>query len=73
MCYELTKGPERKERFDSLTRVPWRLPSFPISENKLTLESLSNNDGDGFENVPLKKVNSRCFKLYRAYSISLNS
>ena len=29
-------------------------------------------DGDGYENVTLK-VNSRCFKLYRTYSISLNS
>ena len=36
------------------------------------LRSLSNNDDDGYENVTLK-VNSRCFKLYRAYSISFNS
>ena len=32
---------------------------------------LSNNDGDGYENVS-QKVKSRCFKLYRAYSMSLN-
>ena len=36
------------------------------------LGSLSNNDGDGYENVSLKEC-SRCFKLYRAYSISYNS
>ena len=29
-----------------------------------SLRSLSNNDGDGYENFSLK-VNSRCFKLYR--------
>ena len=34
--------------------------------------SLSNNDGDGCENVT-KEVNPRCFKLYRAYSISFTS
>ena len=33
---------------------------------------LSNNDGDGYENVTWK-TKSRCFKLYRAYSISFNS
>ena len=33
---------------------------------------LSNIDGDGYENVTWK-VNSRCFKLYCAYSISFNS
>ena len=37
-----------------------------------SLGSLSNNDGDGYENVTLK-VNSRCFKLYRAYYISIKS
>ena len=36
------------------------------------LGSFSNNEGDGYENFTLK-VNSRCFKLYRAYSISFNS
>ena len=35
------------------------------------LGSLSN-DGDGYENVT-QKLNSRCFKFYRAYSISFNS
>ena len=34
--------------------------------------SLSSDDGDGNENVTYK-VNSRCFKLYRAYSISFSS
>ena len=33
------------------------------------IKSLSNKDGDGYENVT-KKVLSRCFKRYRAYSIS---
>ena len=37
-----------------------------------SLGSLSNNDGDGYENVTLK-MNSRCFKLYRAYYISIKS
>ena len=35
------------------------------------LGSLSNNDGKGYENVT-QKVKSRCFKLYRFYSISFN-
>ena len=34
--------------------------------------SLSNNEGDGNENV-IWKVNSRCFKLSRDKSISFNS
>ena len=34
--------------------------------------SVSNNDHDGYENVT-KKVNSRCLKLDRAYSIPFNS
>ena len=33
--------------------------------------NLSSNDCDGYENVTYK-VKSRCFKLYRAYSISFN-
>ena len=33
---------------------------------------INNNDGKGFENVT-KTVKSRCFKLYRAYSISFTS
>ena len=36
-----------------------------VESTKNTLGSLSNNNGDGNENVTLK-VNSRCFKLYRA-------
>ena len=38
----------------------------------MVLESLSNNGGDGYENVS-QKVCSRCFKLYHAYSISFYS
>ena len=34
--------------------------------------SLRNNGGDGYKNVTFK-VKSRCFKLYRAYSISFIS
>ena len=34
--------------------------------------SLTNNDGNVYKNVT-RKVNSRYFKLYRAYSISFNS
>ena len=37
-----------------------------------TLGSLSNNYGDGYEKDTLK-VKSRCFKLYRVYSISFSS
>ena len=43
---------------------------FGVVQSK-TFGSLSNNDGDGYENVT-QKVKSRCFKLYRAYSMSLN-
>ena len=38
----------------------------------LGLKGLSNDNGDGYENVTYK-VNLRCLKLNRAYSISLNS
>ena len=38
----------------------------------LLIGNLSNNDGDGYENVTLK-LNLRCFKIYRAYSNSFNS
>ena len=38
----------------------------------LILGSLSNNDGDGYENVT-KKVRLRCVKLYRAHFISFIS
>ena len=36
------------------------------------MESLGNDDGDGYENVTYN-VNSRCFKLDRAFSISFSS
>ena len=35
------------------------------------MESLSNNDGESYKRVILK-VNSRCFKLYRAYTLSFS-
>ena len=38
-----------------------------------TLGSLRKDDGNGYLNVTLKKVKSRCFNIYRAYSISFNS
>ena len=49
----------------------------PVNGGPLSLEppsvgNLSNNDDDDYENVTWK-VNSRCFKIYRAYSISFNS
>ena len=44
-------------------------------QQQLTIERLSNSDGDGYgygyENVSYK-VCSRCFKLYRAFSISFS-
>ena len=40
--------------------------------SSVKMGSLSNNDGDGYENVTYK-VNSRCLKLYRPFSISCNS
>ena len=45
---------------------------FKCERKKGKLRSLSNNDGDGYENVS-QKVCSRCFRLYRAYSISFCS
>ena len=42
------------------------------SARPLPLGSLRNDDGDGYENVT-EKVNLRCLKLYRAYSIAFNS
>ena len=38
---------------------------------QVRLESLSNDDGNGSENVT-QKVNSRCFKLYRSYFNTFN-
>ena len=53
-----------------------RHQSFPTPLTTLTfsgiLGSLSNDNGDGYENVTYK-VNLRCLKLNRTYSISLNS
>ena len=43
-----------------------------IWHSALLIGSLSSDDGDGYENVT-EKVNSACFQLYRAYSISFNS
>ena len=39
---------------------------------RMAIGSLNNNDGEGYKSVVLK-VNSRCLKLYRVYSISFNS
>ena len=52
-------------------------PSYPTPKHHSRLQAwtigrLSNNDGDGYENDTIK-VNSPCFKLYHATSISLNS
>ena len=52
-------------------------PSYPSPKHLSSLQawtigSSSNNEGDGYENNTIK-VNSRCFKLYRTFSISLNS
>ena len=38
----------------------------------MIIESLSNENGNGIENVT-QKVNSRCFKLHRSYCNSFNS
>ena len=35
--------------------------------------SLSNNDGENENESVTLRVNSRCFKLYRAYSIPFDS
>ena len=43
---------------------------FGVVQSK-SFGGLSNNDGVGYENVT-HKVKSRCFKLYRTYSMSLN-
>ena len=44
----------------------------PIRRASTLIRSVSNGDGDGYENVTWK-VKSRYFKIYRAYSISFNS
>ena len=42
-----------------------------VSVSVVLIGSLSNDVGDGSENVP-QKVNSRCFQLHRSYSNSFN-
>ena len=53
------------ESFGTLTN-----PEQPQSVSKIG--SLSNNDGNGYENGA-QKMNSRCFKLYCSYSNSSDS
>ena len=55
----------------SNTTVNWVIYTWLLLVSS-SLGSLSNNDGDGNENVTLKG-NSRCFKLYRADYISIKS
>ena len=56
-----------------LIPLPLPYPSAPPPPPMVYgIGSLSDKDGDGYERVP-EKVNSRYFKLYRAYSTSFNS
>ena len=48
------------------------LSSFAVTAVSEIIESLSNENGNGIENVT-QKVNSRCFKLHRSYCNSFNS
>ena len=48
------------------------LSSFAVTAVSVITESLSNEDGNGIENVT-QKVNSRRFKLHRSYCNSFNS
>ena len=48
------------------------LSSFAVTAVSVITESLSNENGNGIENVT-KKVNSRRFKLHRSYCNSFNS
>ena len=59
---------------DELSRTIYKhIPTYTFCELlKAQLESLSNNDSDGYENVT-ETVNSHYSKLYHAYSISFNS
>ena len=52
---------------DELSRTIYKhIPRYIFCELlKAQLESLSNNDSDGYENVT-EKVNSQYFKLYHA-------
>ena len=49
-----------------------QISKFPLPKVVSSFMSLSNDDGDGYENVT-QKVNLRCLKLNRPYSISFNS
>ena len=48
------------------------LSSFAVTAVSVIIGSLSNEDGNGIENVT-QKVNSRRFKLHRSYCNSFNS
>ena len=48
------------------------LSSFAVTAVSVIIESLSNEDGNGIENVT-QKVNSHRFKLHRSYCNSFNS
>ena len=48
------------------------LSSFAVTAVSVITESLSNENGNGIENVT-QKVNSRRFKLHRSYCNSSNS
>lgn len=48
------------------------LSSFAVTTVSVITESLSNENGNGIENVT-QKVNSRRFKLHRSYCNSFNS
>ena len=48
------------------------LSSFAVTAVSVITESLSNEDGNGIENVT-QKVNSHCFKLHRSFCNSFNS
>ena len=67
-------SPSKKTTQASKVRVSislWKLISVDSIFLVVPLESSSNKDGDGYENVT-QRVNSRNFKLYRAYSNSFN-
>ena len=48
------------------------LSSFAVTAVSVIIESLSNENGNGIENVT-QKVNSRCFRLHHYYCNSFNS
>ena len=47
-------------------------PCPPPPPHLLTIGSLSNNDGDGYEKNLTEKVNLICLKPYLAYSMSID-